>query len=77
MLNQLTGRGCGVILASSELPEVLAMSDRVIVMYRGRIRAVLERDQIDRDLVMALATGVEPGERKLDEQGVTPDAGTV
>ena len=38
ILNQLTSRGCGVIMTSSELPEVLAMSDRVIVMYRGRIR---------------------------------------
>ena len=36
ILNQLTSRGCGVIMTSSELPEVLAMSDRVIVMYRGR-----------------------------------------
>jgi ABC-type sugar transport system ATPase subunit len=44
---------------SSELPEVLAMSDRVAVFYRGQIRALLNKDDIDRDHVMALATGVQ------------------
>ena len=61
ILNQLTSRGCGVILTSSELPEVLAMSDRVIVMYRGRIRAELDHEDIDRERIMSLATGVEGG----------------
>ena len=57
--NQLTSRGCGVIMTSSELPEVLAMSDRVIVMYRGRIRAELDHEDVDRERIMSLATGVE------------------
>jgi len=57
ILNQLTARGCGVIMASSELPEVLAMSDRIIVMYKGNIRAELGREQVDPEFVMSLATG--------------------
>jgi ribose transport system ATP-binding protein len=59
ILNRLTGQGCGVLMVSSELPEVLAMSDRVAVFYRGQIRALLNKDDIDRDHVMALATGVQ------------------
>jgi ABC-type sugar transport system ATPase subunit len=59
ILNQLTGQGCGVILISSELPEVLAMSDRCMVMYRGQMRALLPHDEANHELVMVLATGVE------------------
>ena len=59
LLNVLTGQGCGVILVSSELPEVLAMSDRVIAMYRGRVRATLDHDEADHELVMGLATGAD------------------
>jgi len=58
ILNRLTAQGCGVLLVSSELQELLAMSDRVIVMYRGLIRALLTQADADRDYVMALATGV-------------------
>ncbi len=59
ILNQLTAQGCGVILVSSELPEVLAMSDRVIVMYRGRVRGELEHSVVDHEAVMRLATGAD------------------
>lgn len=59
ILNRLTAQGCGVILVSSELPEVLAMSDRVIVMYRGQVRAVLTQAEIDHEIVMGLATGAD------------------
>ena len=59
ILNQLTAEGCGVILVSSELPEVLAMSDRVFVMYRGRVRGELSHEAADHELVMTLATGAD------------------
>jgi ABC-type sugar transport system ATPase subunit len=59
ILNHFTASGCGVVLASSELPEVLAMSDRLIVMYKGRIRAELAQDEVDHERVMSLATGVD------------------
>jgi ABC-type sugar transport system ATPase subunit len=59
ILNELTASGCGVILVSSELPEVLAMSDRVITMYRGRVRGELAHDAIDHELVMRMATGAD------------------
>jgi ABC-type sugar transport system ATPase subunit len=59
ILNELTAQGCGVILVSSELPEALAMSDRVITMYRGRVRGELARSQIDHEVVMRMATGAD------------------
>jgi ABC-type sugar transport system ATPase subunit len=59
ILNQLNSQGCGIILVSSELSEVLSMSDRVIVMYQGRVRAQLTHDEADHELVMSLATGAD------------------
>jgi ABC-type sugar transport system ATPase subunit len=64
ILNQIVAAGNAIILVSSELPEVLAMSDRVLVMYRGTIKATLPHDEADRDLVMSLATGV--GEMRVN-----------
>ncbi len=59
ILNQLTARGCGIIMVSSELPEVLAMSDRFIVMYKGQVRAKLEHGEADHEFIMRLATGAD------------------
>jgi ribose transport system ATP-binding protein len=71
ILNQLTARGCGVVMVSSELPEVLAMSDRLIVMYKGRIRAELRHDEVDHELVMSLATGADSMARPEIEASVS------
>lgn len=59
ILNELTGQGCGVILVSSEMPEVLEMSDRLLVMYRGQARAMLPHDEADLEQIMRLATGAD------------------
>jgi simple sugar transport system ATP-binding protein len=50
-------RGLAVLLVSSELDEVLSLSDRVAVIYRGRIAAVLEGDQIERERIGLLMAG--------------------
>jgi ABC-type sugar transport system ATPase subunit len=57
LLNKLTAEGRGVVLVSSELNEVLSMSDRVLVMFRGSVRAALERREADHSTVMEIATG--------------------
>ncbi|MFW5940920.1 MAG: sugar ABC transporter ATP-binding protein [Chloroflexota bacterium] len=59
ILNELTGQGCGVLLVSSEMPEVLEMSDRLHVMYRGETRAQLANDEANHERVMRLATGAD------------------
>ena len=49
-------------MVSSELPEVLGMADRVLVMHEGRITAELDRDEADKETVMYAATGQRPSE---------------
>ncbi|CAN7764825.1 sugar ABC transporter ATP-binding protein [Caballeronia sp. LjRoot31] len=53
---QLVAVGAAVLLISSELPEVLALSDRVLVMRSGRIAGELNRDSLSQESVMNLAT---------------------
>jgi rhamnose transport system ATP-binding protein len=56
MMSELAGQGLGVLMISSELPEVLGMADRVLVMREGRITAVLSRDEANSESVMFAAT---------------------
>ncbi len=53
----LAEQGAAILMISSELPEILGMSDRVAVMRRGTICAVLDRDQATQQRVLALALG--------------------
>jgi ribose transport system ATP-binding protein len=57
LMNRLTDRGLAILMISSELPEVLAMSDRVVVMHEGRTTEALDRAQATPERVMELATG--------------------
>jgi simple sugar transport system ATP-binding protein len=50
-------KGLAVLLVSSELDEVLSLSDRVAVIYRGKVVALLEGDSIDRDRIGLLMAG--------------------
>jgi ABC-type sugar transport system ATPase subunit len=59
ILNDLVDRGVCVVIVSSELPEVLGMSDRVLVMRAGRIVAELARSEATEERVMRYATGAE------------------
>ncbi|WP_307859166.1 sugar ABC transporter ATP-binding protein [Herbiconiux sp. SYSU D00978] len=56
LLSELAGRGLGILMISSELPEVLGMADRVLVMREGRITAELTRDEATPESVMFAAT---------------------
>jgi rhamnose transport system ATP-binding protein len=57
LLDQLTSSGVAVLMISSELPEVLGMADRVIVLREGRVSAELSRDEADEASIMRAATG--------------------
>ncbi len=57
IMNELIKRGVSVIMISSELPEILGMSDRIIVMHEGKITGVLKNDNITQEVVMTYATG--------------------
>jgi ABC-type sugar transport system ATPase subunit len=57
LMNQWTAQGIAIILITSEMPELLAMSDRIVVMHRGRVTAELAQDQATPDLVLEAAMG--------------------
>lgn len=57
MINDLAARGLGIILISSDLPEVLAMSDWVVVMREGRQMGIFEKAQADQESIMTAAMG--------------------
>ncbi|BCW69611.1 sugar ABC transporter ATP-binding protein [Arthrobacter sp. NicSoilB8] len=60
LISELAGTGLAVLMISSELPEILGMSDRVLVMHEGRITAELSRKDATEESVMTAATGVDP-----------------
>jgi len=57
LMNQLAQEGVGVLMISSELPEVLGVSDRIIVMHEGRVTGEFTREQATQDKIMRAATG--------------------
>jgi ribose transport system ATP-binding protein len=56
LMNELTAQGAGILMISSELPEVLGMSDRILVMSGGRIVGELSAEEATQEGVMELAT---------------------
>ncbi len=52
IMNRLTGEGCSIIMVSSELPEIIGMCDRVVVMMEGEITATLDRDELTQEKIM-------------------------
>jgi rhamnose transport system ATP-binding protein len=60
LMGELAAKGLAIVMISSELPEVLGMSDRVAVLYRGRLAGVLDRTEATQEKVLALALGHGP-----------------
>ncbi|MBY0099642.1 sugar ABC transporter ATP-binding protein [Mesobacillus maritimus] len=57
LMNELTDRGVAIIMVSSELPEVLGMSDRILVVHEGKITGELPKETATQENIMTLATG--------------------
>ena len=57
VINDMAAKGVAIILVSSELPEVLGMSDRIMVVCEGRVAGILDSKDADQAKVMTLATG--------------------
>jgi ribose transport system ATP-binding protein len=55
-IRELTRRGVGVIMASSELPELIGICDRILVFHEGRLAGELEREDFSEEAIMHLAT---------------------
>ncbi len=58
LMNRLAARGAGIIMISSELPELLGMSDRILVMHRGRIHAEFSSADATEENVLRAALGL-------------------
>jgi ABC-type sugar transport system ATPase subunit len=58
LVRNLAEKGISILLISSELPEILAMSDRVVVMHEGQVTGILDRAECDEHTVMRYATGM-------------------
>ncbi len=56
LISELAGQGVAVIMISSEMPEVLGMSDRVLVMHEGRMTGIVERKDASQVRIMELAS---------------------
>ena len=56
-MRELTRQGVGIVMVSSELPELLGMSDRIVVFHEGRRSGELARAEATEEAVMHLATG--------------------
>ena len=61
LMNRLTAGGAGIIMISSELPELLGMSDRILVMRGGRITAAFDTHATTQEQILAAAFGVSAG----------------
>lgn len=57
IINQLARDGKAVIMISSEMPELLGMSDRIIVLHEGKLTGEFDRDEFDQEAIMACAAG--------------------
>ena len=57
LINQLTAEGRAVILVSSELPELIGMSDRIVMLHEGRIGGEFSREEATPEKLLAAAMG--------------------
>ncbi|GAB2500361.1 ribose ABC transporter ATP-binding protein RbsA [Alkalibacterium psychrotolerans] len=57
LMKELAERGVGIIMVSSDLPEVIGVSNRVLVVHEGRISGELNREELSEERIMTLATG--------------------
>ena len=62
LINQFKAEGLSIILVSSEMPEVLGMSDRILVMHEGHLSGEFSREQATQESLMAAAVGKQHSE---------------
>jgi rhamnose transport system ATP-binding protein len=60
LMRELAGQGMAILMISSELPEIIGMSDRILVMRSGRVAATLTKDEATPEKVISIALGHDP-----------------
>jgi ribose transport system ATP-binding protein len=57
LMRALTGQGKSILMISSEMPELIGMSDRIVVMHEGRVNGVLAREDFSQERILEIASG--------------------
>ena len=65
LISELAAQGTAVIVVSSELPEVMGVADRIVVMHEGHVSGILDRSEFSQELIMKYATS-HTGEAKAE-----------
>ena len=68
-IEELAARGVAVVLISSDLPELIRLCDRILVMHHGRIVGAVERSDFSEELILSYATGLHSGQREGHSHG--------
>ena len=68
LITKLAGEGKAIIMISSELPEVMGMSDRIVVMHEGTMTAIVDRKDFSSELILKYATSEVPYQPAADKQ---------
>jgi len=55
-MGELAARGTAIVMVSSELPELISVADRIMVMQEGRMKGIVSNKEATQELVMSLAT---------------------
>jgi D-xylose transport system ATP-binding protein len=58
LMNELAEQGVAIVMVSSDLPEILSMSDRILVMHEKKCAGILDQSEATQEIIMALATGI-------------------
>jgi len=68
-LHALAQNGVSLIVVSSELPEIRALTDRICIMYEGELVATLDNRDVSDEEIMQFASGnIQPGEKKSTQK---------
>ncbi len=59
IMDRLAGEGVAILMISSDLEEIIGMSDRVLVMHEGQLAGELPRSELNEEAIMRLATGTD------------------
>jgi ribose transport system ATP-binding protein/inositol transport system ATP-binding protein len=70
IMNKLIGKGVGIIMISSDLPEIMNMSDRIMVISDGRVTGIIDREAFDQELLMKYAIGLKENNDENAKQSV-------
>ncbi len=77
LIDELAGQGMAIMLISSDLPEVLAMSDRILIMREGHQMAILDHDEANQEKVLAHAMGQAPELEDADARAALQSIDTL